>query len=624
MWRLIAIFSLAVGLFAEPDLAMFPGPIITNPGPEYNASRRKFQGIPGIERAANGRLWALWYAGDTREGPGNYVVLVTSGDDGKTWSAPKLVIDPPGYIRAFDAGLWHDPAGRLWLYWSQAAGHWDGRGGVWTITTGESDRADPKWSAPRRIADGVMMNKPIVLKNGAWLFPVIVGLKEPNVAFINRRDHLGLSDAQVQSLVHDLGDSKGANVLASTDRGATFRMLGKPGLAAGETVSEHMLIERRDRSLWMLARTRDGIGSSVSSNGGHNWSDLEPSGIKHPPTRFFIRRLRSGALMLVKNNPSNGKDRSRLTAFLSDDDGKTWTGGLVLDERNNVSYPDGVETPQGVSYVIYDRERFSDREILMARFTEKDVRAASCVTADCHLRAVVNRATLAAPDFTRDGWRPLLDGKSLAGWHGRDTGKPNLWQATRSVAWGAGDPAKLQPEEQSGEIIVNGTNGRTVDLISDEKFDDYELYVEFLIPAKSNSGVYFAGLYEVQVLDSYGVEKLGVHDCGAIYERWVNGKGEGGTKPLRNASRPSGQWQSFRIRFRAPHFDNQGRKTENARFLEVLHNGVVIHQDVEAEGPTRASLEIPEALAGPIMLQGDHGPVAFRRIYVRRPSLAGW
>jgi hypothetical protein len=113
------------------------------------------------------------------------------------------------------------------------------------------------------------------------------------------------------------------------------------------------------------------------------------------------------------------------------------------------------------------------------------------------------------------------------------------------------------------------------------------------------------------------VEQLGVHDCGAIYERWIGGKGEGGTKPLRNASRPSGQWQSFQIRFRAPRFDAIGRKTENGRFLEVLHNGVVIHQDVEVPGPTRASLDIPEAATNPIMLQGDHGPVAFRNIYVR-------
>ena len=93
-----------------------------------------------------------------------------------------------------------------------------------------------------------------------------------------------------------------------------------------------MLIERRDSTLWMLARTRYGIGSSVSAMAAHMVSPRE-SGIPHPSTRFFIRRLQSGRLLLVKNSPPNGKDRSHLTALLSSDDGRTWTGGLLLDER---------------------------------------------------------------------------------------------------------------------------------------------------------------------------------------------------------------------------------------------------------------------------------------------------
>jgi hypothetical protein len=81
------------------DPALQPPPVNTAPGPEYADDTRIFQGIPGIERAKNGRLWALWYAGgpdEPGEGPGNYVVLVTSADDGRSWSAPKLVVDPPG------------------------------------------------------------------------------------------------------------------------------------------------------------------------------------------------------------------------------------------------------------------------------------------------------------------------------------------------------------------------------------------------------------------------------------------------------------------------------------------------------------------------------------------------
>jgi len=106
-------------------------------------------------------------------------------------------------------------------------------------------------------------------------------------------------------------------------------------------------------------------------------------------------------------------------------------------------------------------------------------------------------------------------------------------------------------------------------------------------------------------------------DCGAVYHRWIDNQGVGGSPPSRNASRRPGEWQSFYIWFQAPRFDASGRKVENARFLRVLHNGLSVQQNVELEGPTRAHMSIPEAPLNPLMLQGDHGPVAYRNIYIR-------
>ena len=91
----------------------------------------------------------------------------------------------------------------------------------------------------------------------------------------------------------------------------------------------------------------------------------------------------------------------------------------------------------------------------------------------------------------------------------------------------------------------------------------------------------------------------------------------GGEAPRTNSSKAPGDWQSFDIRFRAPRFDAAGKKMEKARFIQVIHNGTVIHENYELDGPTRASLDTPEAVKGPLMLQGDHGPVAFRNIRVR-------
>lgn len=230
--------------------------------------------------------------------------------------------------------------------------------------------------------------------------------------------------------------------------------------------------------------------------------------------------------------------------------------------------------------------------------------------------AIVASAAEVAPYKHGAGWMPLLNGRDLSGWRARES-KPSEWFTTTAVEWTAAEPEKLVGQARPGAIILDGPKGRTADLMTDTAFGDVELYLEFLIPKKSNSGVYLQGLYEVQILDSYGVVRPGVHDCGAIYERWIDGKGVGGSPPSTNASRPPGEWQSFHIRFRAPRFDAQGRKIENGRFLRVVHNGIIVQENVAVKGPTRASLGGPEAPKGPLLIQGDHGPVALRNIYIR-------
>ena len=387
-----------------PDFALQAPPINTSPGPEYASWTRMFQGIPGIERAAKGRLWALWYAGGTGEGPMDYVVLITSGDDGKSWSDPKLVIDPPGNVHAWDSCLWYDPRGRLWLFWSQDYGSWDGRGGVWAIVSDSADSESPRWSEPRRLADGHMTNKPTVLTTGEWLLPIAVWTSECDLPDVNKKYKLGLSPAVVKLLCHDLRDQKGLNVYTSVDQGKTWKLPGQAHMQdTGADGSEHMVVERRDGSLWMLARTDYGIGQSISRDRGRTWTPIGQSGIRHPHTRFFIRRLKSGRLLIVRHNPPSVEypkdcdncgqmNRSHLTAYLSDDDGKSWYGNLLLDQRETVSYPDGVEADNGKIYVIYDRLRNTEREIFMATFTEEDVKQGKCVKDQCRLKVLVNKA----------------------------------------------------------------------------------------------------------------------------------------------------------------------------------------------------------------------------------------
>lgn len=362
------------------DAALQPPRVITSPGPEYGSDTRVFQGIPGLERASNGRLWATWYGGGPDEGPDNYVMLATSGGDGKSWSGVRLVVDPEGPIRAFDPCLWIDPRGRLWLFWAQAHSWWDGRAGVWAIRTDDPSRENPTWTRPRRLCHGIMMNKPTVLANGEWLLPVSVW-------------DVPTTRVTEPAARHDLGPEIGANVVVSADGGETWTRRG--GVRVPErTFDEHMLVERRDGSLWMLVRTRYGIGHSTSADGGRTWSRGGPSGIPHINARFFIRRLRSGRLLLIRHNPPEGsKQRSHLAAFLSDDDGESWKGGLLLDERPGVSYPDGVQAPDGTLSVIYDYSRKGAKQILLATFTEEDVLNGCGVSPRFQQRVVVNQAT---------------------------------------------------------------------------------------------------------------------------------------------------------------------------------------------------------------------------------------
>lgn len=228
------------------------------------------------------------------------------------------------------------------------------------------------------------------------------------------------------------------------------------------------------------------------------------------------------------------------------------------------------------------------------------------------------------PFLAESGWRPLLNGKNLDGWELVDPGKTGKWLATSAVIWGGtANPAALVGLPTSGDRIVNTDGeprGNASNIYTTEKFGDIELYVEFMVAAHSNSGVFLHGLYETQIWDSWGfTPQLLTDQCGAMYH--YNGgpiDGEdGGIGPKARADRPPGQWQSFHYWFQAPRFDASGKKIANARFLRILHNGQLIHENVERRGPTIAAMKIPEAATNPIMLQGDHGAVAFRNIYVR-------
>jgi hypothetical protein len=210
-----------------------------------------------------------------------------------------------------------------------------------------------------------------------------------------------------------------------------------------------------------------------------------------------------------------------------------------------------------------------------------------------------------------------LIGDDLSHWR-QDSGE---WEIVGNVFLSPEDPKRFRTTPGDG-VAVNGKTGRTVNLFSKLEHGDVYLHVEWMVPENSNSGVYLQGRYEIQILDSWGVEDPHYSDAGGIYQRWrttPEGKGMGfeGYPPRENAALPPGEWQVFDIWFRAPRFNAEGEKIENAEFLRVLHNGVLVHDHVEVTGPTRAAAFRDEKPFGPLMLQGDHGPVAYRNVTIR-------
>jgi hypothetical protein len=205
----------------------------------------------------------------------------------------------------------------------------------------------------------------------------------------------------------------------------------------------------------------------------------------------------------------------------------------------------------------------------------------------------------------------LFNGKDLIGWKLIDPrqSKRSKWSVAGGVRLKEGMPGQFEPEKGTG-VMLNGGDGHGLNLLTTRTHGDCELHVEFNVAKGSNSGVYLMGHYEVQVLDSFGKKDsdLKYGDCGGIYDT---------APPRTNASRAPGEWQTFDIVFHAPRFDSQGKKIANARFIKVVHNGKVIHENVEVKKPTTANMGGPERPQGPLMLQGDHGPVAFRNLRIK-------
>ena len=421
-------------------LSETPATIIINPTGEL-ATGRAYQGTPNIVVSASGkRAFVLWYGNglddehSNHENPHNYV-MVAYGDSKLDFggSRVRIVIRSPhaGKVRCFDPCGWRDPSGRIWLSWCQSTGEydftgkyyekhnaqWSRHGSTWAIYTDNPDDPEPAWSQPRRLFDGNMINKPIFLKNGTALYPVCF-----------------FTITAIQDM---LSQKEGAGTWLSKDNGETFEQIGNVRVSESRYgFTEHMFVEKNNGDIWLLARRdpgikyqrfsnaakrfithvtlTDGICEAFSKDGGRTYGRTEFSKIPGIGSRTHISRLKSGNLLLMKNYAHDdlwlaGKSkpnidqriyRKALVAYISKDDGKTWQGGYMLDDRRattvdgdkkDVSYPDASQADDGFIYICWDYSRFDEPEIHTAKLTEADILAGKIVTPGSIADSIANR-----------------------------------------------------------------------------------------------------------------------------------------------------------------------------------------------------------------------------------------
>ncbi|MBV9868829.1 MAG: DUF1080 domain-containing protein [Abitibacteriaceae bacterium] len=193
----------------------------------------------------------------------------------------------------------------------------------------------------------------------------------------------------------------------------------------------------------------------------------------------------------------------------------------------------------------------------------------------------------------------LFNGQDVSNWTTRD-GRPAGWKVEDGVLH-----------------VVPGTG----DIMTTQRFTDFYLHLEFRCPdmpeargqGKGNSGVFLQGRYEIQVLDSYGINIPGKGDCGAIYNQFA---------PLVNACKPPLEWQTYDVIFRAPRVSDAQQIEAGAR-LTLLFNGCVIHNNIELPGVTGAAIDERVGEPGPLLLQDHSNLVAYRNIWAVELPLEG-
>ena len=314
----------------------------------YNQEDRKWQGSPQIAITNGGRIWASWYSGGAQEPSNDNYIILSYSDDGINFIDPFIIIDHVDYSRrVFDPVLFLDEkTNELWVYFC-----FNGYGKTYIkITNPDAAPEDITWTEAVNSTFGNFIHPTFVLDSGEWLIP---------------------TQKSTSEIV----------IMCSVNSGQVWTQKSIVTTSpANKTSHECQFVQLSNGEIWLLARidsgARGGIERWISLDGGLSFnfhSDEMESPLNGPGSKFCIKRLPSGNLLMVNNNSQSS--RTEIVAFYSKDNGQTWTNAITLDYRNDVTYPEIALDKNGYIYVIWDKGRYAEHEIRYSRFTEADLEA---------------------------------------------------------------------------------------------------------------------------------------------------------------------------------------------------------------------------------------------------------
>ncbi len=337
------------------DVSLLPPHFTTKQSRRFSCEKRLWQSAPSAAVTKGGRTFVVC-SGDNDcadEKPTNYTVCAYFDRDEK----PKLAFYAwhDHEVRMSETLLFLAPNGWLYHFWTQSYVYFDGRGGIWCAICKDPDAVQPKFGRPKRLCDGFMAHNPTVLRDGSLLFPASVW-------------------THMKSPFHPLPGYEKPSVWKCDPQMRRFTYLGGT-FDPQPSFTENAVYEKADGSFVMLFRSETGLARAFSQDEGVTWTEKMPFVFPGQSARFMVSRLPSGALLLVTHYDFTG--RNNLMAMLSYDDGETFPYKLMLDERDDVSYPSGNVSADGRVTLAYDRERVGAREILLASFCGEDIRKGS-------------------------------------------------------------------------------------------------------------------------------------------------------------------------------------------------------------------------------------------------------